>query len=63
MPRPATSQEMIARCLTHGDGSPWIMRCRSQAEMDALVRDAGFEKLDELIDDRGIFTVSVAQKL
>jgi alpha-beta hydrolase superfamily lysophospholipase len=55
--------EMIARCLTHADGSAWIMRCRTQAEMDALVRSAGFEKVDMLIDDTGIFTVSLARRL
>ena len=39
------------------------MRLRSQAEMDALVEAAGFKKVDQNIDDFGIFTVSVAQKL
>ena len=36
-------QELIARVLTgHRGGEAWVMRCRSQAEMDALVREAGF---------------------
>jgi hypothetical protein len=39
------------------------MRLRSQAEMDALVEAAGFKKVDQCIDEFGIFTVSVAQKL
>ncbi len=55
--------EMIARVLDNRDGQPWVMRCRSQAEMDELVRAAGFEKLDMLIDEQGIFTVSLARKL
>jgi hypothetical protein len=38
------------------------MRRRSQAEMDALVRAAGFEKLSQVIDRWGIFTVSVARR-
>ena len=38
------------------------MRLRSQAEMDALVEEAGFKKVDQCIDEFGIFTVSVAQK-
>lgn len=38
------------------------MRCRSQGEMDALVDEAGFEKLDQLIDNWGIFSVSVARR-
>ena len=54
--------EMIARCLTNRDGNPWIMRRRTQAEMDALVRAAGFEKLEMEIDRWGIFTVSLARR-
>ena len=55
-------QEMIARVLPNRDGEPWAMRCRSQAEMDALVEAAGFRKIDMRIDDDGIFTVSLAVK-
>jgi SAM-dependent methyltransferase len=55
-------QEMIARVLPNRDGQPWIMRCRTQAEMDQLVSAAGFRKLDMLIDDAGIFSVSLAVK-
>ena len=42
--------EMIARVLVHGDGSPWVMRCRPQWEMDELVRCVGFEKFDTRMD-------------
>jgi alpha-beta hydrolase superfamily lysophospholipase/SAM-dependent methyltransferase len=56
--------EMIARALTsHRDGQPWVMRRRTQAEMDQLVRDAGFEKLTEYIDEWGIFSVSLARRI
>lgn len=54
--------EMIARVLDNREGKPWVMRCRAQAEMDELVRAAGFTKLDMLIDVQGIFTVSLAQR-
>lgn len=54
--------EMIARVLPNRDGAPWIMRRRTQAEMDDLVRAAGFDKLDQLTDERGIFTVSLATR-
>ena len=54
--------EFIARVLTNRDGQPWIMRRRTQAEMDELVRTAGFEKLSQRIDPWGIFTVSLAQR-
>lgn len=51
----------IAWSLTsHKDGKAWVMRVRTQGEMDALVRDAGFDKCAQLIDEWGIFTVSMA---
>jgi alpha-beta hydrolase superfamily lysophospholipase/SAM-dependent methyltransferase len=55
--------EMIARCLTNRDGKPWIMRRRTQAEMDTFVRAAGFEKMQMEIDRWGIFTVSLARRV
>ncbi|MER9633578.1 bifunctional alpha/beta hydrolase/class I SAM-dependent methyltransferase [Mesorhizobium sp. M0228] len=56
--------EMIARSLTsHRGGQAWVMRRRTQAEMDQLVAGAGFEKLDQRIDQWGIFTVSVARRV
>ncbi|MBC9185688.1 class I SAM-dependent methyltransferase family protein, partial [Escherichia coli] len=36
---------------SHKDGKPWVMRVRSQGEMDSLVRDAGFDKCTQRIDD------------
>jgi SAM-dependent methyltransferase len=54
--------EMIARVLVNRDGQPWVMRRRTQAEMDGLVRAAGFEKVGMEIDRWGIFTVSVAKR-
>lgn len=51
----------IAWSLTsHKDGKAWVMRVRTQGEMDALVHEAGFEKCTQLIDEWGIFTVSMA---
>lgn len=55
-------QEMIARTLNNRDGQAWIMRLRSQAEMDEIFRAHGFEKQAMEIDDFGIFTVSRATK-
>ncbi len=54
--------EFIARVLTNREGQPWIMRRRTQAEMDELVRAAGFDKLEQEIDQWGIFTVTVARR-
>lgn len=52
--------EFIARVLRNREGQPWIMRRRTQAEMDELVHSVGFEKVTMDIDPWGIFTVSVA---
>jgi alpha-beta hydrolase superfamily lysophospholipase/SAM-dependent methyltransferase len=55
--------EMIARSLTsHRGGAAWVMRRRTQAEMDQLVEAAGFEKIGQRIDEWGIFTVSIARR-
>jgi hypothetical protein len=55
--------EFIARVLTNREGRPWIMRRRTQAEMDELVRSAGFEKVSQEMDPWGIFTVSTARRV
>ena len=55
--------EFIAFVLTSfRENQPWIMRCRTQAEMDALVEKSGFTKIEEYTDEQGIFTVSIAKK-
>ena len=55
--------ELIARALTsHRGGQAWVMRRRTQAEMDQLVEEAGFEKIEQRIDEWGLFTVSLARK-
>ena len=55
-------QEFISKTLNNHRGSSWVMRCRSQAEMDQLVEGAGFKKVAMRIDKFGIFTVSLAIK-
>ncbi|HVK55103.1 MAG TPA: bifunctional alpha/beta hydrolase/class I SAM-dependent methyltransferase [Burkholderiales bacterium] len=56
--------ELIARALTsHRQGAAWVMRRRTQAEMDQLVEAAGFRKLEQRIDEWGIFSVSLAQRV
>ncbi len=55
--------EFIGRALTsHRDGQPWVMRRRSQQEMDQLTKANGFHKLTQRVDEWGIFTVSMARK-
>jgi alpha-beta hydrolase superfamily lysophospholipase len=56
--------ELIARALTsHRQGQAWVMRRRTQGEMDQLVARAGFRKVAQRIDEWGIFTVSLAQRV
>lgn len=56
--------ELIARALTsHRGGQAWVMRRRTQAEMDQLVAEAGFEKIEQRIDEWGIFSVSLARRI
>ena len=53
--------EMIANVLGNHQQSKWIMRRRSQYELDGLFREHGFVKEQMLVDNWGIFTVSSAQ--
>ncbi len=56
--------EFIGRALTsHRQGQAWVMRRRTQAEMDQLVEAAGFRKVEQRIDEWGIFTVSLAERV
>jgi alpha-beta hydrolase superfamily lysophospholipase/SAM-dependent methyltransferase len=56
--------ELIARTLTsHRQNKAWVMRRRSQREMDQLVANAGFEKIDQWSDTWGIFSVSLAKRI
>ncbi len=55
--------ELIARALkSHRGGEAWVMRRRTQAEMDQLVERAGFGKVAQRINEEGLFTVSLAER-
>lgn len=56
-------QEFIGKTLNSHQGKDWVMRCRSQAEINQLVENAGFEIITMRIDRFGIFSVSFAKKL
>jgi alpha-beta hydrolase superfamily lysophospholipase len=56
--------ELIARALTsHRRGEAWVMRRRTQEEVDQLVTAAGFRKIAQRIGESGIFTVSLARRV
>lgn len=54
--------EFIGHVLRNREGERWVMRRRTTAEIDELVRIAGFEKIEMEIDDWGMFTVSIARR-
>jgi len=54
--------EQIAHVLGNHQQTQWIMRRRSQYELDCLFGAYGFEKEGMRIDDWGIFTVSSARR-
>ena len=54
--------EFIARVLRNREGKRWIMRRRTTAEIDELVRMAGFEKCTMEIDRWGMFSVAIARR-
>jgi alpha-beta hydrolase superfamily lysophospholipase/ubiquinone/menaquinone biosynthesis C-methylase UbiE len=54
--------ELIARTLLNREKKPWIMRLRSQAEMNKLVNEAGFDQEEMQIDDHGVFSITIAKK-
>jgi alpha-beta hydrolase superfamily lysophospholipase/SAM-dependent methyltransferase len=53
--------EMIANTLPNREGEKWIMRRRTQKEMDQLFARSGAQKYDMKIDQWGIFTVATAK--
>ncbi len=54
--------EFIAQTLFNRDKEMWIMRRRTQLELDQLFGQYGFIKTDMKIGKYGIFTVSTAKK-
>lgn len=54
--------EVIARLLTHRDGTPWRMRLRSAVTVEDWCRETGFVDIQTQGDSQGIFTVSLARK-
>jgi alpha-beta hydrolase superfamily lysophospholipase/SAM-dependent methyltransferase len=53
--------EMIAHTLPNREGVNWVMRRRTQLEIDQLFAKHGSNKLDMKIDQWGIFTVATAK--
>jgi SAM-dependent methyltransferase len=54
--------ELIARLLTHRDGSAWRMQLRSSPTLEAWCRQAGFTDIHTQCDTQGIFSISLMRK-
>lgn len=54
--------ELIARLLTHRDGSPWRMQLRSTEQLEGWCRDTGFVDIRTQGDSQGIFSISIMRK-
>jgi alpha-beta hydrolase superfamily lysophospholipase len=56
--------DYMARVLTsHKQGEHWLLRRRTQLEIDQLVNQAGFVKITQRIDPWGMFSVAMAKKI
>jgi SAM-dependent methyltransferase len=55
--------EYMARVMTRNrDGKLWVLRRRTQQELDYLIRQAGFTKIKQRMDPWGIYSISMARK-
>lgn len=55
---------LMARILpSHQKGAFWLLRQRSQREIDQLVKRAGFAKVTQRVDGWGLFSVTLARKV
>jgi SAM-dependent methyltransferase len=55
--------ELIANVLSNRFGEPWVMECRSAAEVEGYARAAGFRDLVTRLEPHGLFAVTVGTKL
>lgn len=54
--------ELIANVLVNREGRPWVMVCRSLAEVEGWAADAGFEVTPTRCERHGLFGVTVCRK-
>ncbi|WLI76615.1 class I SAM-dependent methyltransferase family protein [Kosakonia sp. H02] len=55
---------LMARVLpSHKKGEHWLLRRRTQREIDQLVKRAGFAKITQRVDPWGMFSVTLAKKV
>jgi hypothetical protein len=54
--------ELIANVLVNREGRPWIMVCRSLAEVEGWAAEAGFGQIRSQCERHGLFSVTVCHK-
>jgi SAM-dependent methyltransferase len=54
--------ELIANVLPNRFGEPWVMECRSLAEVEGYARAAGFRNLTSRLEPHGLFAVTTGTK-
>jgi SAM-dependent methyltransferase len=54
--------EFIANVLVNRAGRPWVMGCRSLADVEDLARRAGFEVMRSAMEPVGLFGVTICRK-
>jgi SAM-dependent methyltransferase len=54
--------ELIANVLPNRFGEPWVMECRSVAEVEGYARAAGFCSLASEMEPHGLFAVTTGEK-
>jgi hypothetical protein len=54
--------ELIANVLPNRFGEPWVMECRSVAEVESYARAAGFRNLASRLEPHGLFAVTTGEK-
>jgi len=55
--------EFIANVLPNRDGQPWIMKCRSTAQLEGWASSAGFSQLQSQAETVGLFSVTTGRKI
>jgi hypothetical protein len=54
--------DFIANVLPNREGAPWVMKCRSAAQLEDWARTAGFRQVESRLEDVGLFAVTVGRK-
>ncbi len=54
--------DLIANVLVNREGHPWVMVCRSLAEVEKMAAEAGFTQIESQCERHGLFGITVCRK-